>query len=175
MSSSPTRRNWRPSRPPRRFQSAVAHELFSDAVLIGPCVAVGASFKALSRMSSSPTRSYARRARNLGKFQSAVAHELFSDQVAEALREEDVHGFKALSRMSSSPTSCWQKFTYEHRSCFKALSRMSSSPTQLGDGQGMVAADWMFQSAVAHELFSDARRKPVAGSGEGRVSKRCRA
>ena len=88
-----------------RFQSAVAHELFSDGLKSDVCRQWGKSFKALSRMSSSPTvvalqfdSVFASR------FQSAVAHELFSD-CGECAREPALCcSFKALSRMSSSPT-----------------------------------------------------------------------
>ncbi len=66
--------------------------------------------------------------------------------------------FKALSRMSSSPT-----LHFEVRSAvrlrFKALSRMSSSPTD-EIARVDVAAN-VFQSAVAHELFSDAQEGSV--------------
>ncbi len=45
----------------KEFQSAVAHELFSDQSLLGFAVKISEGFKALSRMSSSPT--WRRRAR----------------------------------------------------------------------------------------------------------------
>ena len=131
MSSSPTNTfSSATLRIARWFQSAVAHELFSDAPS-GAKRRSGrkTSFKALSRMSSSPT-ARAQVGRILGgEFQSAVAHELFSDarssrgepQQSRAFQSAVAHelfsdvrspgaapggrqGFKALSRMSSSPT-----------------------------------------------------------------------
>ncbi len=63
------------------FQSAVAHELFSDT---------NAIVVLLDEVTS---------------FQSAVAHELFSDHRSPGVAVGGVgRGFKALSRMSSSPT-----------------------------------------------------------------------
>ncbi len=63
-----------------KFQSAVAHELFSDSAWKHLPGRMPASFKALSRMSSSPTR------------------------FALGCRGGARRSFKALSRMSSSPT-----------------------------------------------------------------------
>ncbi len=86
------------------FQSAVAHELFSDE----------------ENRSHRPYR--------CSVFQSAVAHELFSD-IVDAAGEADARTrFKALSRMSSSPTMS-KTLPRSGSACFKALSRMSSSPT----------------------------------------------
>ncbi len=64
-----------------------------------------------------------------------------------------MHGFKALSRMSSSPTAATNRAVLQLNLRFKALSRMSSSPTEAISAPP-VARSW-FQSAVAHELFSD--------------------
>ncbi len=81
MSSSPTYSDWSHEVScANMFQSAVAHELFSDKLIdLSP---VG------------------------GKeaFQSAVAHELFSDGLAALIEQHYAESFKALSRMSSSPT-----------------------------------------------------------------------
>ncbi len=130
-------------------------------------------------------------------FQSAVAHELFSD------RETPWVGmprpsFKALSRMSSSPTRGAGSGQLVRPRRFKALSRMSSSPTvppHLGGSrerrpfQSAVAHELfsdmvetikihilrlLFQSAVAHELFSDQSLVRQLPQYKG-VSKRCRA
>ncbi len=66
-------------------------------------------------------------------FQSAVAHELISnlDEVT-SINESGVSGFKALSRMSSFPT----------------LEQQHDHDLDLGELE--------FQSAVAHELISNA-------------------
>ena len=74
--------------------------------------------------------------------------------------------------MSSSPTYTL-KFDALFASSFKALSRMSSSPTNSALHTGGYTIDW-FQSAVAHELFSDRDAGKVAGDS-AIVSKRCRA
>ncbi len=89
-----------------RFQSAVAHELFSDPVWVTDWIALEARFKALSRMSSSPTPPRGRWCCSSSlRFQSAVAHELFSDNGTRVWMRGDSRRFKALSRMSSSPTN----------------------------------------------------------------------
>ncbi len=111
------------------FQSAVAHELFSDNK---PKVNLRVLF---------------------AQFQSAVAHELFSDPYAMNQNEMDMDGFKALSRMSSSPTSASRSALRGRNASFKALSRMSSSPTLMIFPVRTQQVE--FQSAVAHELFSD--------------------
>ncbi len=152
------------------FQSAVAHELFSDASLPGRARNVRRFQSAVAHeLFSDFWRNSRPFAHQL--FQSAVAHELFSDSPVggkEALKSE---GFKALSRMSSSPTQ-GARAARPAPSCFKALSRMSSSPTS-GPAVHPVSGR-KFQSAVAHELFSDGggvRAQPAPS----RVSKRCRA
>ncbi len=112
----------------RRFQSAVAHELISNKDLLPP-LAVGR------------------------RFQSAVAHELISNRYCR-------HGdgrlpvcFKALSRMSSFPTRRNNDLQRELQG-FKALSRMSSFPTATISQKSTVSLS-KFQSAVAHELISN--------------------
>ncbi len=132
-----------------KFQSAVAHELFSDG----------------GRHCSCPQEGE--------EFQSAVAHELFSDAGGGPRGRSGGPRFKALSRMSSSPTRARELRQEANAVCFKALSRMSSSPTEfVGVLQGGGAR---FQSAVAHELFSDRSHRSSGRAGRGRVSKRCRA
>ncbi len=106
-------------------------------------------FKALSRMSSSPTQPTLTSIPAAHLFQSAVAHELFSDFKHRILCEQ-------LGR------------------CFKALSRMSSSPTRVVVAVLGRSVKHEFQSAVAHELFSD-RMVMRASGAHGMVSKRCRA
>ena len=133
-----------------------------------------AGFKALSRMSSSPTFWFNPAKRKPVVFQSAVAHELFSDARCTATAAAATPSFKALSRMSSSPTyrSLSPSQSFYGRS-FKALSRMSSSPTmQAAVAKGVIME---FQSAVAHELFSDTLRKAHTHLRLEQVSKRCRA
>ncbi len=115
---------------------------------------MGTCFKALSRMSSSPTRGGdAHELTKVILFQSAVAHELFSDANDCRIVGGLPTGFKALSRMSSSPTQR-RELRAIVRERFKALSRMSSSPTGVLVHQSR-SAKHAFQSAVAHELFSD--------------------
>ncbi len=81
MSSSPTRStNEAVAQLQQQFQSAVAHELFSDADNKALKEDLDVGFKALSRMSSSPTVEFKALSAEKNKaFQSAVAHELFSD------------------------------------------------------------------------------------------------
>ncbi len=64
------------------FQSAVAHELISNQLRKSPQLALGDSFKALSRMSSFPT-----------------------GRAGSCTPDWPVSSFKALSRMSSFPTT----------------------------------------------------------------------
>ena len=87
-----------------RFQSAVAHELFSDLTremveLYRGCVFQSA---VAHELFSDPVA--AAEAAALQEFQSAVAHELFSDPSWSRSRQCRSRSFKALSRMSSSPT-----------------------------------------------------------------------
>ena len=82
MSSSPTSgRGLTADAEGASFQSAVAHELFSDRCGGSSRSGAQESFKALSRMSSSPTRRATTSSASTVLFQSAVAHELFSDTV----------------------------------------------------------------------------------------------
>ncbi len=87
-------------------------------------------------------------------FQSAVAHELISNKDPRNLQELRRLRFKALSRMSSFPTVFGTRFHVGSMMGFKALSRMSSFPTTLtlAAYRGILE----FQSAVAHELISNA-------------------
>ncbi len=111
------------------FQSAVAHELISNAYrdnleafavegfkalsrmssfptdYVFLLVQSKDGFKALSRMSSFPTHHRVARVRaTLFLFQSAVAHELISNPRPPWSRPLESR-FKALSRMSSFPTA----------------------------------------------------------------------
>ena len=78
------------------FQSAVAHELFSDS---SPSLSPQwwpSGFKALSRMSSSPTILYSGQVEAWAeKFQSAVAHELFSDRADGQMSMSQVFEFQS--------------------------------------------------------------------------------
>ncbi len=157
MSSSPTRHPILLLLRAGLFQSAVAHELFSDRSGKTSISSRATSFKALSRMSSSPTSRKSRRLSAAAAFQSAVAHELFSDERAWKAEQAQQDGFKALSRMSSSPTAFIEAEYGPLDECFKALSRMSSSPTRFRTC-AVSRHRLGFQSAVAHELFSDCAR-----------------
>ena len=85
------------------FQSAVAHELFSDPVAAAEAAALQEFQSAVAHeLFSDPVA--AAEAAALQEFQSAVAHELFSDPSWSRSRQCRSRSFKALSRMSSSPT-----------------------------------------------------------------------
>ncbi len=113
-----------------KFQSAVAHELFSDRLEQPPKTwGLSQGFKALSRMSSSPTGTPTRELRRALGFQSAVAHELFSDVNVEE-KQERVVGFQsAVAHELFSDQMMEELWNVEIEKSFKALSRMSSSPT----------------------------------------------
>ncbi len=113
------------------FQSAVAHELISNPARAAASKGGCSSFKALSRMSSFPTLGSCSNSLGSSSFQSAVAHELISNK-------------RAPRRHASTPCTS-----------FKALSRMSSFPTSLRRTVAALTAG--FQSAVAHELISNDR------------------
>ncbi len=155
-----------------KFQSAVAHELFSDSRKWRTSGGRPESFKALSRMSSSPTGCSAAQEPGRGGFQSAVAHELFSDSnqgffdaIEEAKFQSAVAHELFSDRRNASPPRT-------RRSRFKALSRMSSSPTQ-----SWLVAD---EATAGFKALSRMSSSPTAGSKrcvppDRRVSKRCRA
>ncbi len=150
MSSSPTilGRGTRTGRA-RRFQSAVAHELFSD-------------------LSKEAQEEY-----GITLFQSAVAHELFSDRSRCWVPGHLKSCFKALSRMSSSPTILKLSVIPESFSSFKALSRMSSSPTAAGRrSQPQLPHGF---KALSRMSSSPTRRRRAPGRSDVYVSKRCRA
>ncbi len=128
------------------FQSAVAHELISNSERwIKPLER--SCFKALSRMSSFPTVGLPEREEGVTLFQSAVAHELISNN------EIFENAVVVLIEFQSA-------VAHELISNFEAAEELKRAIE--------------FQSAVAHELISNTISTPTTLSNLS-VSKRCRA